>query len=91
MVPAWHIDGAIELRTALAIGRAAEFDAVAPDREEIAFLQYTGGTTGVAKGAMLTHRNILANLEQTGIWISVSFEAGAEIVIAPFRCITSSA
>ena len=95
MVPDWHIDGAIALRTALAIGRAANFDAVAPNREEIAFLQYTGGTTGVAKGAMLTHRNILANLEQTGIWISVSFEAGAEIVIAPLPmyhifCLTST-
>jgi len=95
MVPDWHIDGAIELRTALAIGRAANFDAVAPNREEIAFLQYTGGTTGVAKGAMLSHRNILANLEQTGIWISVSFEAGAEIVIAPLPmyhifCLTST-
>jgi long-chain acyl-CoA synthetase len=95
MVPDWHIDGAIGLRTALAIGRAANFDAVAPDREEIAFLQYTGGTTGVAKGAMLTHRNILANLEQTGVWISVSFKAGAEIIIAPLPmyhifCLTST-
>ena len=95
MVPAWRIDGAIGLRTALAIGRAANFDAVAPDREEIAFLQYTGGTTGVAKGAMLTHRNILANLEQTGVWISLSFKAGAEIVIAPLPmyhifCLTST-
>ncbi len=95
MVPDWHIEGAISLRTALAIGRAANFDAVAPDREEIAFLQYTGGTTGVAKGAMLTHRNILANLEQTGVWISVSFKAGAEIVIAPLPmyhifCLTST-
>ncbi len=95
MVPDWHIDGAIALRTALAIGRAANFDAVAPDREEIAFLQYTGGTTGVAKGAMLTHRNILANLEQTGVWISVSFKAGAEIIIAPLPmyhifCLTST-
>jgi len=95
MVPAWHIDGAIPLRTALDIGRAAHFEAVAPDREEIAFLQYTGGTTGVAKGAMLTHRNVLANLEQTGIWISVSFKEGSEIVIAPLPmyhifCLTST-
>ena len=64
-------------------------------REDIAFLQYTGGTTGVAKGAMLTHRNILANLEQTGVWISGSFKEGAEIVIAPLPmyhifCLTST-
>ena len=63
--------------------------------DDIAFLQYTGGTTGVAKGAMLTHRNILANLEQTGVWISVSFKEGAEIVIAPLPmyhifCLTST-
>ena len=52
-------------------------------REDIAFLQYTGGTTGVAKGAMLTHRNILANMQQTGAWISTVFKEGAEIAIAP--------
>ena len=64
-------------------------------RDDIAFLQYTGGTTGVSKGAMLTHRNILANLEQTGVWISGSFKEGAEIVIAPLPmyhifCLTST-
>ena len=95
MVPAWHIAGAIPLPAALDIGRAAHFTAQQPDPEEIAFLQYTGGTTGVAKGAMLTHRNILANLEQTGIWISVSFKEGSEIVIAPLPmyhifCLTST-
>ena len=95
MVPAWHIAGAIPLPAALDIGRAAHFTAQQPDPEDIAFLQYTGGTTGVAKGAMLTHRNILANLEQTGIWISVSFKEGSEIVIAPLPmyhifCLTST-
>ena len=95
MVPAWHIDGAITLNTALEHGRLASFTPVDVNNDEIAFLQYTGGTTGVAKGAMLTHRNILANLEQTGVWISVSFKEGAEIVIAPLPmyhifCLTST-
>ena len=95
MVPAWHIDKAITLRAALVRGSSARFDPVDVKSEEIAFLQYTGGTTGVAKGAMLSHRNILANLEQTGIWISVSFKEAAEIVIAPLPmyhifCLTST-
>jgi long-chain acyl-CoA synthetase len=95
MVPAWHIDGNIPYRTALARGKAAAFTSVDVTREDIAFLQYTGGTTGVSKGAILTHRNILANLEQTGIWISGTFKAGTEIVIAPLPmyhifCLTST-
>ncbi len=64
MVPPWRIDGAIDLRTALARGAAMTLAPVEVTREDIAFLQYTGGTTGIAKGAMLTHRNILANIEQ---------------------------
>ena len=83
MVPAWRIEGAIRLSEALARGAANSLKPVEVAREDVAFLQYTGGTTGVSKGAMLTHRNILANLEQTGIWISGSFEEGTEIVIAP--------
>jgi len=64
-------------------------------REDLAFLQYTGGTTGVSKGTMLTHRNILANVEQTGIWVSKSFKEGSEIAIAPLPlyhifCLTST-
>ncbi len=95
MVPAWRIDSAVTLGAALEQGRSARFDPVEVSSEDIAFLQYTGGTTGVAKGAMLTHRNILANLEQTGIWISGSFKEGAEIVIAPLPmyhifCLTST-
>jgi long-chain acyl-CoA synthetase len=95
MVPAWRIDGAIALRAALARGAAAPFERIKTTREDIAFLQYTGGTTGVSKGAMLTHRNMLANLEQTGVWVSGSFREGAEIVIAPLPmyhifCLTST-
>jgi long-chain acyl-CoA synthetase len=95
MVPDWRIDGALTWHTALARGAKAPFEPVEVAREDIAFLQYTGGTTGVSKGAMLTHRNILANLEQTGVWISVSFKEGAEIVMAPLPmyhifCLTST-
>jgi long-chain acyl-CoA synthetase len=83
MVPAWRIAGAVPLRKALARAAAGSLApaAIAPD--DIAFLQYTGGTTGVSKGAMLTHRNILANMEQTGAWISADFKEGTEIAIAP--------
>jgi long-chain acyl-CoA synthetase len=95
MVPPWRIEHAIGFRAALERGAATPLSPVEVGRDDVAFLQYTGGTTGVAKGAMLTHRNILANLEQTGIWISGKFEEGAEIVIAPLPmyhifCLTST-
>ena len=83
MVPAWRIDGAIRFRKALARGSAATLKPVDVAREDLAFLQYTGGTTGVSKGAMLTHRNVLANLQQTSAWVSLTFEEGREIAIAP--------
>lgn len=83
MVPAWRINGAINFRTALARGAAMPGEPVQMAREDIALLQYTGGTTGVSKGAMLTHRNILANVAQTGVWVSASFKEGTEVAIAP--------
>ena len=69
MVPAWHIDNAIELRDALIEGGRHPLKPVEVGHDDIAFLQYTGGTTGVSKGAMLTHRNIIANLQQAHAWI----------------------
>ena len=95
MVPPWRLEGAVGFREALARGAATRLEPVEVAREDIALLQYTGGTTGVSKGAMLTHRNILANLEQTGTWISTRFQEGAEIVIAPLPmyhifCLTST-
>jgi long-chain acyl-CoA synthetase len=83
MVPAWRIDGAIELRAALARGSGVQFKPVELARDDIAFLQYTGGTTGLSKGAMLTHRNILANIAQSGAWIGGKLKEGEEVVISP--------
>ena len=83
MVPEWRIDSAIALRDALGRGATARFNPVQTTVEDIAFLQYTGGTTGVAKGAMLTHRNILANMQQTNAWVSGRILEGSEIFIAP--------
>ncbi len=95
MVPAWRIDGAIGFRSALARGAATPLKPVEVTHDDIALLQYTGGTTGVPKGAVLTHRNVLANLEQTGVWVSLSFKEGTEIAIAPLPmyhifCLTST-
>ncbi|MEK7435826.1 MAG: AMP-binding protein [Pseudomonadota bacterium] len=83
MVPDWRIDGAIGLRSAFARGAGAQLQPVSLGHEDIAFLQYTGGTTGLSKGAMLTHRNILANIEQAGVWIGRSLKEGEEVVISP--------
>ncbi|KYC29274.1 acyl-CoA synthetase (long-chain-fatty-acid--CoA ligase) [Sterolibacterium denitrificans] len=82
MVPAWRLPGALRFNQVLAAGRQAAFQPVAIDHEDNAFLQYTGGTTGVAKGAMLTHRNIIANLQQAHAWLNpVLKPAGDEVII----------
>ncbi len=66
--PSYAIPGAIDLKQILREGAAMRFAPVAVDRDDIAFLQYTGGTTGVAKGAVLLHRNVAANIAQTWAW-----------------------
>jgi long-chain acyl-CoA synthetase len=67
-VPAYRLPGSVGLRDALARGAAVAFKPVDLQPDDLAFLQYTGGTTGVSKGAMLTHRSVLANVEQTRVW-----------------------
>ena len=69
MVPPWEIAGAIRFNAMLAEGAPLEIKRVEASHEDVAFLQYTGGTTGVSKGAVLLHRNILANLEQAAAWL----------------------
>jgi long-chain acyl-CoA synthetase len=83
MVPRWQIPDAVSFGAALAAGRAQTLDDVALNHDDIAFLQYTGGTTGVAKGAILTHRNMVANLQQMAAWITRDLEEGKETAILP--------
>jgi long-chain acyl-CoA synthetase len=68
LVPAYHLPGAVRFNDALAQGRQAPFRAPDLHREDIALLQYTGGTTGVSKGAVLLHRNVIANVLQSEAW-----------------------
>ena len=69
MVPDYDLPGAVRFKQALKIGARHQRPAVQTDHDDIAFLQYTGGTTGVAKGAILTHRNLIANMQQISAWI----------------------
>ena len=82
MVPPYRIDGAIAFRQALKAGAAETFKPVALSLNDTAFLQYTGGTTGVAKGAVLSHGNICANMQQAAEWIKNLLKPGEETVIA---------
>ncbi len=70
-VPAWGIPNAIGFTAALEAGSSKALTPIEVTREDVAFLQYTGGTTGVAKGAVLTHGNICANLLQASAWIGL--------------------
>ena len=69
MVPAWSIPGAVTFNDALAAGRGQKLNKPNLTLDDVAFLQYTGGTTGVSKGATLLHRNILANVLQNDAWL----------------------
>jgi long-chain acyl-CoA synthetase len=70
LVPQWAISGHVSFTQAISIGRSQQAKTVTLTHDSIAFLQYTGGTTGVSKGAVLLHRNILANLEQVDVWLA---------------------
>lgn len=81
MVPEWSLPGAIGFNKALAEGRRHGMDPVTLGHDDVAFLQYTGGTTGVSKGAMLLHRNIASNVMQAHAWIESVVEEGKEFII----------
>ncbi len=69
LVPKWSLPGAIRLNDAMTVGQRLALARLPLAHDDLAFLQYTGGTTGVAKGAMLTHRNIVANMLQARAWV----------------------
>lgn len=83
MVPEYHLPQAQSLNKALALGAQHTPEIAKPKRTDLAVLQYTGGTTGVAKGAMLTHANLIANMHQLKNRLDYLLKDGQEIFIAP--------
>jgi long-chain acyl-CoA synthetase len=83
LVPPWEIPGAVPYRAALARGAALKYTAPRLQGTDLAFLQYTGGTTGRAKGAMLTQRNMVANTLQAAAWARPLYSADAGVVVTP--------
>ncbi|HEY0746905.1 MAG TPA: AMP-binding protein, partial [Steroidobacteraceae bacterium] len=80
-VPPWRMPGSMSFKNVLGIGLGLKLAPVTLGPADIAFLQYTGGTTGVAKAAVLTHRNMVANLLQSLVWIRPSLQAGGSRIV----------
>jgi long-chain acyl-CoA synthetase len=81
MVPAYELPGAVAFKDALQEGSAKPLTTPALGHEDIAYLQYTGGTTGVSKGAILTHRNVIAALLQYKAWLAPAIGEERAIII----------
>ena len=83
MVPSFNLPNSYSFHKALKLGTSNTYMQPPLARDDIAFLQYTGGTTGVAKGAMLTHENIISNMLQIGEWMKPLFKEGKEAIMTP--------
>lgn len=81
MVPSYRLEKTHSFSDALETGAESKLQPVELTGSDIAFLQYTGGTTGVSKGAMLTHTNVVSNMEQAATWISPLLKEGEEIIV----------
>lgn len=79
MVPAFSLPGAIKFNDAIAAGRRLQLARPDIKRDDVAFLQYTGGTTGVSKGATLLHRNVIANVLQNEAWLQPALRKGKQV------------
>lgn len=83
MVPDYKIPRAISFRKTMLVGRLQHLDSPTIESSDIAFLQYTGGTTGVSKGAILTHRNMIANCMQCAAWMSPGTTGQGDLIVTP--------
>ncbi len=81
MVPKYNLPGAMQFKAALSQGATEKFEPIRLGHDDLAFLQYTGGTTGVSKGAMLTHGNMEANMQQSSAWMGENIVMGEEVII----------
>ena len=80
-VPPWKMTGSVSFKNVLGMGLGLKLSPTTLGPEDIAFLQYTGGTTGVAKAAVLTHRNMVANMLQSLVWLKPALEAGGGRIV----------
>jgi long-chain acyl-CoA synthetase len=86
MVPGFSLPGSTPFNSVVSQGSSMQLQAVALGQEDVAFLQYTGGTTGVSKGATLTHRNVVANVLQAEAWLSPGLAKGPKVEQLAFVC-----
>jgi len=87
MVPVWSLPGHVKFNDALKIGAGKTFKPAKVGGDDVAFLQYTGGTTGIAKGAVLLHRNVLANVAQNALWVQDAYSMKPKPADLTYICV----